>query len=91
MNTRIMKRDYNERKILVWPLLVIKIIIEMLVNGMAPSAVSKNFELIVRLITPTITIKELPNIDFVRKLRGLVRIISQTVTAYELAKNPKWL
>ena len=67
-------REYNERKILVWSLLVIKIIIEMLVNGMAPFAVSNNLESIVRLITPTITIEELPNIDFVRKSRGLVRI-----------------
>ena len=32
---------------------------------------------------------ELPTVDFARKLRGLVRILSETAAAYELAKKYK--
>ena len=90
MNARVIRRELEYRKLLVWPLLVIKIIIEMLLNGTAPSAVSKNIESTVRLIYPSVIVEEVPNIDFVRESRGLVTIMSETAAACEQANNPEW-
>ena len=46
------ERDPSNRNRKVWPLVAMKVIIEMLVNGIAPSAVVKNLESTLRLISP---------------------------------------
>ena len=82
------ERDHKGRK--VWPLVVMKIIVEMLVNGTLPSAVCKNLESTCRLTCPNVEIKELPSIDYVRKCRGNIRIMTEACAAYILAKNKDW-
>ena len=81
MSTTVIRRELNERSIKVWPLLVVKIIIDMLVNGTSLSAVSKKMESTVRLTCPSTFIEELPNVDCTRKVRGIVRIMSETAAA----------
>ena len=41
-NKLVIKRELDKNKRKVWPLVVVKVIIEMLVNGTRPSAVVKN-------------------------------------------------
>ena len=60
MNATVIKRECNEKNNLVWPLLVVKVVTEMLVNGTALHAVAKNIESTVRSTCPTVAIEELP-------------------------------
>ena len=89
-STKMMQRERDHRGRKVWPLVVMKIIIEMLVNGPAPSAVCKNLESTCRSICPNVAIEELPSVDHVRKCRGNIRIITKANAACMLAKNPDW-
>ena len=74
------------------PLVVMKVTIEMLVNGTKPSAVAKNLESTIRLVCPNVVkINELPNVDYVRKMRGVMRIVTETLAVYRLGKDQNWL
>ena len=70
--------------------MLVKVIIEMLVNGTRPSAVSKNLESTLIIVCPNAIIMELPNVDYVRKTRGVIRVITETLAAYQLAKDTDW-
>ena len=59
----------------------------MLFNGNPPSSVSKNLESTVRLVRPNSNAKELPTVDFIRKMRGVIRTMAETLAAHELSKN----
>jgi len=67
-----------------------KIVIEILVNRTASLAVSKNLESICKLVCPNITIKELPSLDWVRKYRGSMRIMTKAHVTLLLAKDREW-
>ena len=84
--TTIIKREKDDRNRESWPSLAIKIIIEMLVNINPPSAVNKNIESTVRLVCPQADVRDLPNADHVRKMRGIIRILTETLSACELEK-----
>ena len=81
----VIEREPDERNRKVWPLIIMKIIIELLVNGAKPTAACKNLESAVRIMCPQVRILELPNIDYVRKMRGIIRIITET-----LSKDQDW-
>ena len=68
-----------------------KIIVETPVNGIAPSAAAKNLASTVRLICTNAEIIELPNADYMRKVRSIMQNVLKVATAYELGNNPKWL
>ena len=61
MNAQVIKRDHDDNDTKVWTLLVVKIIIEMLVNAIAPSAVAKNLKSTIKRICPLLVIEELLN------------------------------
>ena len=46
----------------------------MLVNGTPTSELSKNLESIVRMMCQNMKIIELPNIDHMQKMRGVIRM-----------------
>lgn len=46
---------------------------------------------VLALLCPQVNIKELPNVDYCRKCRGIVRIISEASAAYEVAMQMIWL
>ena len=83
-----LERDDKNRK--AWPSLFAKIMIKMLVNGTPPSAASKNLESTMRLMCPNANVKELPNVDCIRNMRGIIRIITEMLAAYELSNNEQW-
>ena len=89
-NTTVIQRERDHRNRKPWPLLVLNIIIEILDNGTLPSAVSKNLKHVCRLMCPDVKIIELPSIDFIRKMRGVIRTLTEAHAMCLLGKNPKW-
>ena len=85
------RRETGEKNRMTWPLVMVKVTIEMLTHEAPPSAVAKNAETALRLLCPDVLTIELPNIDCVRKFRGINRIVGETCAAHELAKNPEWV
>ena len=77
--------DHKNRK--AWPLLVLKIIIELLVNGTLPIAVYRNLESTCRIICYNIIIKELLNIDYICKIQGVICILCKIIAIYRLDKK----
>ena len=73
-----------------WPLWMVQLILEQLVNGTPPSAISANIASQAALTMPDRPIHELPGINYIRNCRTVLRIIGETMTAYRLAKVPKW-
>ena len=64
---------------------VVKIMIKILTNRKVPLAIEK-IELTIRIIYSNIIIKELLHVSYIRKTRGIIRIILKTTVAYELEK-----
>ena len=62
----------------------------MLTNSTPPSAVCKNIETAIRMLCPNVVVIELPNIDCVRKCRGIIRIVAETLAACEAGKDIEW-
>ena len=89
-NTVMIRRECDERNRLTWPLIVVKIKIEML-NHVAPhTVVVKNLNSTIILASPQVSIEELPNEYCVRKSRGLIKIIAAACIVCELAKIQNW-
>ena len=63
-------------------MLVMKVVIEMLVNEAAPSTVVKNLESTLRIVYPNTIVEEFPNIDYMRKIRGVIRILMKILAYY---------
>ena len=70
MNQTVIRTELNEKKRPAWQLIVVKIVIEMLANSTASTAVVKNLESTIRLTCPNIINEQLPCKDYVRKARG---------------------
>jgi len=70
-----------------WPLWMLQLVLEMLVNGTPPSAVSSNIASQVALTTPGVIIHSLPGDSYIRRCRTILRIIGETLTAYRLGKH----
>ena len=71
-------------------MLVMKVVTEMLVNRIAPSAVVKNLESTLRIVCQNAIVEELPNIDYARKIKGVIRILIEILAYYQLEKNKQW-
>ena len=89
-NVASIKRELDEKNRLTWPLIMIKVIIEMLTNGAPPSAVCKNIEIVMRMLCPNVACIELPNINYVRRCRGIIRIVTETLSACEAGLDIEW-
>ena len=81
----------NDKDRLGWQLNIVKIMIEMLANGISLLALAKYLELSIRIIYPNVIIKELLYADYVRKVRGIIRIILKTTAVCKLEKKTKSL
>ncbi len=72
-----------------WPIWVVQLICELLVNGTAPSAIPSNIQTMYETLygeTPA----DLPSVNFVRQCRVVVEVIGETVTALKLASANNW-
>ena len=73
-----------------WPVWVVQLICELLVNGTPPSAVPAN----IRSVYETLYGKPLdeppPSVSYVRSCRVIVEVIGETITAIKLARAATW-
>ena len=72
-----------------WPVWVVQLICELLVNGAAPTAVRENIQTIYETLYSK-SAEELPSVSFVRSCRVTVEIIGETVAAIKLADADTW-
>ena len=73
-----------------WPLKVVQLVIEQLVNGTPPTSIRCNIVSCVALAMSCDPVKKLPSLSFIRECRGAIQIIGETLTANRLAKAQKW-
>ena len=73
-----------------WPLPVVQLVIEQLVNGTPPTSIRCNIASFVALSMTSDKVKQLPSLSFIRECRVAIQIIGETLTAYRLANAPKW-
>ena len=72
-----------------WPIWVVQLICELLVNGTAPSAIPANIQTMYETLygeTPS----DVPSVNFVRQCRVVVEVIGETITALKLAAAENW-
>ena len=64
-----------------WPVHIVLLIFEILVNGTAPSAVPLNIQTFSVELTVTAAC-ELPSVDFVRKCRVVLHNVNETLSDF---------
>ena len=72
-----------------WPVWVVQLICELLVNGTPPVTVREN----IRTMYWTLYNKapeDLPSVSFIRDCRTKVEVIGETITSIKLARAPTW-
>jgi hypothetical protein len=72
-----------------WPIWVVQLIFELLVNGTAPSAIPANIQTMYETLygeTPS----DVPSVNFVCQCRVVVEVIGETITALKLAAAENW-
>ena len=72
-----------------WPVWVVQLICELLVNGTPPSAIPGNIQIMFETLyneKPA----DIPSVNFVRECRPIVEVIGETVAALKLADAQTW-
>ena len=72
-----------------WPVWVVQLICELLVNGTPPSAIPGNIQIMYETLHGE-EAEDLPSVSFVQSCRVVVEVIGETVTAIKLAKANTW-
>ena len=72
-----------------WPVWVVQMICELLVNGTTPTAVPGNIQIIYETLYGEKT-DDLPTVNFVRSCRPVVEVIGETIAALKLADAANW-
>ena len=95
-NQREMKKEWEDEQATSrrggarrWPVWVVQLICELLVNGTPPSAIPGNIQTMYETLYGKKP-DELPCVNFVRECRVIVEVIGETITAIKLAKAPTW-
>lgn len=73
-----------------WPTHIWELILDQLVKGVPPSAVSDNIVDFVKTFSPSTDIKQVPSLYTVRRARTVLLVVVQTLASYRLAKSNKW-
>ena len=71
-----------------WPILMVQLISEQLVNVMPPAAMSPNIASTadIDMLGVRVILQELPSISFIRSFQTILRIIGETLAAYFIGK-----
>ena len=72
-----------------WPVWVVQLICELLVNGTPPASIPGNIQIMYETLFGEPT-DDLPSVNFVRSCRTVVEVMGETITALKLAKAPNW-
>ena len=73
-----------------WPILVVQLVIEKLINSTPPSSIKCNIAFFVALTKPSHKIKVLPGLNCIRECRATIQIIGETLTVYRLTNAENW-
>ena len=73
-----------------WPLWMLQLVLELLVNGTPPSSIPANIVSHVAIMNPNTTVKEVPSVSWICRCRTILRIIGETLASYRLAKAEDW-
>ena len=71
-----------------WPVRIVMLICEMLVNGTAPSAVSSNIKSFAGAFG--VDVHDEPSINYVRQCRVVVQNLNEMLAAFRLGNAKKW-
>ena len=69
---------------------MLQLVLEMLVNGTPSSAINANIQSHIAITSPIVKIVDLPCDKYIRECRTILRIVGETLTAYQLAKVEGW-
>ena len=72
-----------------WPVWVVQLICELLVNGTPPTAIPGNIKTMYETLYGE-DAKEVPSVNFCRRCRIVVQVIGETMTALKLANSKTW-
>lgn len=72
-----------------WPVHIVLLICELLVNGTPPSAVPANIQTMSAAMTGA-EAEELPSVNFVRQCRTVLQNLNETLAALRLGKADTW-
>ncbi len=73
-----------------WPLWVVELICELLVNGTPPSAIPANIGTMYQTLYGREPDEPLPSDNFVRECRVVVEVIGETIAAIKLSAAENW-
>ena len=73
-----------------WPTHIWELILDQLVKGVPPSAVSDNIIDFVTTFSPSTKIEQVPSLHTIRRARTVLLVVVQTLASYRLAKANKW-
>ncbi len=73
-----------------WSHDIVQLIIELLVHGAPPSSIPGTFVSFIKVLSPSIKIKQLPSVWFIRRVRTIMLSIVEILAAYCLAKAITW-
>ena len=72
-----------------WPVHIVLLICELLVNGTNPSAVPANIQSTCAAFTG-VEAEELPSVNFVRECRVVLQNLNETLSAFRLGTDESW-
>ena len=86
------KEGYRKRGSYTWTIWTIKMILEQLVNGTPPEAISPNIQYPVALDITEVRVinQELSSMNFIRSCRKIIRISSDILSSYCIGKAEQW-
>ena len=73
-----------------WPVWVVQLVCELLVNGTPPSAVQGNIIIMYETLYGKGPVEPPPSLSFVRECRLIVQTVGETIAAMKLANAPSW-
>ena len=75
---------------MIWPLFVVKLILQLLAIGNCPSSIPENIAMQAEAFCSKVIIEDLPSVVTVRRCRGMMRTLSEMSDACRLAKSLRW-
>ena len=72
-----------------WPVWVVLLICELLVNGTPPATIPANIQTMYETLYGEPT-NDLPSVSFVRSCRTIIEVMGKMITAIKLANAPNW-
>jgi hypothetical protein len=72
-----------------WPWWVRAMIMEQLINGTPPTAIPANLVSDAAYLVPFLEV-HVPSVDFCRQMRSELRVVTETLAAYRIAKAINW-